>query len=382
MKKKLILLCLISSLFSISSCNKGIQGEESDVIVEDLIGRSVCVNPGNYKRVVCIGAGALRLYSYVGDINLVCAVEDIDNYTLESRPKMFDQAPRPYFMANKEYFSTLPSCGVGGPQAQSAEAEKILSCNPDIVVSEYSDVDSANSLQEKLGVPVITLSYGNKGVFDENITKSLTLLGNVFDRKTKSQSLIDYINNEKENISEVSEKASQEATETKNVYICGLGNWGTTNYLMTAQNYEPFNVAHINNAVSGLSKDGIGSIEKEKFESIAENIDVMIIDAAALNNISSQYSEDNTIFDTCKAYQNGEVYIEMPYNAYYTNLEIALINTWYYVKVIYGDAVEKEMNTIIDEVCTQFLGKELSSELYNFTTTKYAYQKVNLKEIL
>ena len=31
--------------------------------VTDMIGREVEVTPGSYKRVVCIGAGALRLYS-------------------------------------------------------------------------------------------------------------------------------------------------------------------------------------------------------------------------------------------------------------------------------------------------------------------------------
>ena len=46
-------------------------------------------------------------------------------------------------------------------------AEKILNCDPDIVISEFEDVDKSNALQEQLGVPVITLSAGSQGVFDE-----------------------------------------------------------------------------------------------------------------------------------------------------------------------------------------------------------------------
>ena len=53
---------------------------------------------------------------------------------------MFDSVARPYMLAYGEAFTALPSCGVGGPQAQTAEAEKILACNPDIVISEYEDV--------------------------------------------------------------------------------------------------------------------------------------------------------------------------------------------------------------------------------------------------
>ena len=69
---------------------------------------------------------------------------------------MFDSVARPYVMAYSESFNKLPSCGVGGPNAQTAEAEKILSCDPDIVISEYEDVEKENALYEQLGVPVIT----------------------------------------------------------------------------------------------------------------------------------------------------------------------------------------------------------------------------------
>lgn len=107
------------------------------VTVTDMIGRELELTPGSYQRVVCIGAGALRLYSYVGDVSLLCGVEDIDNTTLSERPQMFDGVARPYVMVYGDTFAALPSCGVGGPNAQAAEAEKILSCTPDIIVSEY-----------------------------------------------------------------------------------------------------------------------------------------------------------------------------------------------------------------------------------------------------
>ena len=76
-----------------------------------MIGREVTVTPGSYKRVVCIGAGALRMYSYIGDVSLLCGVEDIDNTTLDERPKMFDSVARPYVLAFGDTFSALPSCG-------------------------------------------------------------------------------------------------------------------------------------------------------------------------------------------------------------------------------------------------------------------------------
>ena len=93
--------------------------EAAEISVTDMIGREVTVTPGSYTRVVCIGAGALRMYSYVGDVALLCGVEDIDNPTLAERPKVFDSVARPYLLAYGESFAALPSCGVGGPQAQA-----------------------------------------------------------------------------------------------------------------------------------------------------------------------------------------------------------------------------------------------------------------------
>ena len=175
--------------------------EAAEVTVTDMIGREVTVIPGSYKSVVCIGAGALRMYSYIGDVALLGGVEDIDNTTLEDRPKMFDAVARPYVLAFGDVFNTLPSCGVGGPQAQTAEAEKILSCTPDIVISEYEDVEKEDALQEQLGVPVITLKAGSKGVFDDAFSGSMELLGKVFDREEKAQALVEFVKSEAAEIS-------------------------------------------------------------------------------------------------------------------------------------------------------------------------------------
>ena len=132
---------------------------DEPVTVTDMIGREVAVTPGSYQRVVCIGAGALRMYSYIGDTALLCGVEDIDNTTLAERPKMFDSVARPYVLAYGSAFAALPSCGVGGPNAQAAEAEKILACQPDIIISEYEDVEKADA-QRRMDHPESAESAG------------------------------------------------------------------------------------------------------------------------------------------------------------------------------------------------------------------------------
>lgn len=348
----------------------------SEITVTDMIGRELTVTPGSYTRVVCIGAGALRMYSYIGDVSLICGVEDIDNLTLEERPKMFDSVARPYVLAYGDVFSTLPSCGVGGPNAQAAEAEKILSCNPDIVISEYEDVEKEDALQEQLGVPVVTLKSGPNGVFDDAFSQSMTLLGQIFGEEEKAEALVSFIAAE---TAEIAERTASIADEDKPaVYVCGLGNWGTTNHLMTSQTYASFEVANIRNVVTDLGANGVQPIEEEKFVALGADMDIIVMDAAAVKNIKPLYQEDPTMFDSCKAWQTGEVYLEMAYNAYYTNYEIALINTWFIAKSVYPDLfADVDITAKTNEITSAFLGKELADEIFACPSSFGGYQKID-----
>ena len=348
----------------------------SEITVTDMIGRELTVTPGSYTRVVCIGAGALRMYSYIGDVSLLCGVEDIDNLTLEERPKMFDSVARPYVLAYGDVFSTLPSCGVGGPNAQAAEAEKILSCNPDIVISEYEDVEKEDALQEQLGVPVVTLKSGPNGVFDDAFSQSMTLLGQIFGEEEKAEALVSFIAAE---TAEIAERTASIADEDKPaVYVCGLGNWGTTNHLMTSQTYASFEVANIRNVVTDLGANGVQPIEEEKFVALGADMDIIVMDAAAVKNIKPLYQEDPTMFDSCKAWQTGEVYLEMAYNAYYTNYEIALINTWFIAKSVYPDLfADVDITAKTNEITSAFLGKELAEEIFACPSSFGGYQKID-----
>ena len=355
---------------------KTTEAAPAEITVTDMIGREVTVTPGSYERVVCIGAGALRMYCYIADVNLLCGVEDIDNTTLEERPKMFDSVARPYVLAYGDVFSTLPSCGVGGPMAQTAEAEKILSCDPDIVISEYEDVEKADALQEQLGVSVITLKAGPKSVFDDTFAGSMKLLGRIFGEEERAESLISFVESE---AAEITARTAGIAEEDKpGVYICGLGNWGTTHHLMTAQNYVSFNIAGVKNVVTGMATDGIQPIEEEAFAALGDEMDILILDAAAVKNIAPLYQEDPTMFDTCKAWRDGEVYLEMAYNAYYTNYEIALMNTWFAAKTVYPELfADIDLTAKANEITKAFLGQELAEQIFACPSSFGGYQKID-----
>ena len=378
MNKRIISFLLAAALLT-GLCSAAFAAEGESIQVTDMIGREVSIVPGSYTRVVCIGAGALRLYCYIGDPALLAGVEDIDNRTLAERPKMFDAVARPYVLAFGDVFDTLPSCGVGGPNAQAAEAEKILSCDPDIVISEYEDVEKEDALQEQLGIPVITMRTGPGGVFDEAFLQSMRLLGTIFGEEEKAEKLVAYVEAETAEITHRTEDIPEE--EKPGVYLCGLGNWGTTNHLMTAQEYLPFKIANIRNVVTDLAKNGIQPIEAEKFTALGEEIDILFIDAAAVKNIKPLMAEDPELLSSCKAWQDGECYLEMAYNAYYTNYEIALANTWFIAKTVYPDRFEDiDMTAKTDEITEAFLGKALAADIFSAPPSFGGYQRINTEE--
>ena len=220
------IVCVVIAVIAITACVVGFAAcnkkeTVGEITITDMIGRQIQITPGSYKRVVCIGAGALRMYSYIGDLSLLVAIEDIDNTTRRGRPAMFDGAARPYQLANKELFDSIQlSCGIGGPQHQQVSDydENLILCDADIIISELEDVAKAEAIEQKVGVPVVTVKYGN-GVFDENVKNSFTMLGKVFGKEEKAAALNAFI---EEQTTMISERTANVAEADKQaVYICG-----------------------------------------------------------------------------------------------------------------------------------------------------------------
>ena len=222
----------------------------------------------------------------------------------------------------------------------------------------------------------MTLKSGPNGVFDDAFSQSMTLLGQIFGEEEKAEALVSFIAAE---TAEIAERTASIADEDKPaVYVCGLGNWGTTNHLMTSQTYASFEVANIRNVVTDLGANGVQPIEEEKFVALGADMDIIVMDAAAVKNIKPLYQEDPTMFDSCKAWQTGEVYLEMAYNAYYTNYEIALINTWFIAKSVYPDLfADVDITAKTNEITSAFLGKELADEIFACPSSFGGYQKID-----
>lgn len=378
MKRKNV-FALLLSLVVLASCgnaneSQSASAENGKIEVTDMVGRTVAVDEGAKDRVLCIGAGALRMYSYIGDINNIVAVEDIDR---DVDSNVFASVSRPYYDLNREYFSTLPSCGKGGPKAQQAEPELILRCKPSLIISQYEDVEKADALQEQVGVPVIVVKYGSNSVFDNNVKNSFSLLGKVLDKEEKANKLNNYIDSCKNELEDNAKNIPD--SEKKSMYIGCLGNWGTQDIFSTSSNFPLFNVSSIKNAVTGISLSN-GKLEKEKLISL--DPEIIVLDSAGLANFKTTYESDSETFDSMSAFKNGEIYLEMPFNAYYTNLEIALMDSYYLASISYPSVYENyDLESKYDEISNAFLGKPCYDIIKSAKRSYGGFQKItNIKE--
>ena len=83
----------------------------------------------------------------------------------------------------------------------------------------------------------------------------------------------------------------------------------------------------------------------------------------------------------CYIVYNGEVYLQMAYNAYYTNYEIALINTWFVAKTVYPELfADIDIAEKTSEICEVFLGADIADEIFAYPSSFGGYQKIDTKE--
>ena len=120
-------------------------------------------------------------------------------------------------------------------------------------------------------------------------------------------------------------------------------------------------------AVNVVKEAGINEyvmLDKEKL--LEMDPSVIILDAGGLALIQEDYSANPEFYNILSAFKNGKVYLQMPFNYYTTNLEIALADAYYIGSVLYPeqfvdiDPVEK-----FDEISNFFLGIDSYERIAN-----------------
>lgn len=369
MNKKIGLLMLITFIITTAlfiGCTNSSEVEEKvssdSVTLTDMLGRNITMDD-NAKKVVAIGPGALRLYCYIDSVDKVVGIEQLE----KDHP-----TGRPYALAN-ESLKELDVIGPGGPN-NSPDAEKILSVKPDVIFSMYAyDKSVVDELQSKTGIPVIALSYGKVSTFDPAVYESLEIIGKVMGREDRATEVIDFMKDCKEDLNTRTKDIPED--EKLSTYIGALSYKGSHGIESTYGNYSLFQAINAKNVVDEVDKTGSIMIDKEKL--IEWNPDKIFIDYGGLNLVEEDYKKNPDFYKTLTAFETGELYSQLPYNFYHTNIGTAMADAYYLGKVLYPDGFSDiEPDKKADEIYQFLLGKGV----YKMMAEDYGeFDKITIK---
>ena len=319
---------------------------EGTRVVVDVLGREVEI-PAKPEKFVNVGVGTLRLYTYVAPIEKLVGVEQTE---------VEEQRGVPYTLVNAEKVKDLPIIGAGGPR-DTADPEAILATSPDVIFDTYStEVEAADELQEKTGIPVVVLSYGKVELVDEDLHQSIRLIGDVTGEQERAEEVINIINNY---LDDISQRVSDiDPASSPTIYIGAMGNRGQQGIESTRGNNIMTNILKANNVSDEVGEKGGFFIDKEQL--LEWDPEYIFVDADGLPLVREDYQNSPALYDALTAVQEGKVYSQLPFKLRHTNLETAIADIYNIGKVIYPDEFsDVELDAKADEIYESFLGAPL-----------------------
>ncbi len=331
----------------------------SDRVVTDGAGRSVQV-PEVVKRVICSGPGSLRLLTYLQADDMIVAVDDME----KQRPT-FDA--RPYALANPQ-FKEYP---IFGEFRGHDYPELILTLDPlpQVILKTYPGMGhDPVELQNKTGIPVVIVQYGELARNRTVLYNALRLIGEVVDRQQRAEEIISFF---EERIADLQGRTNQIPPEKRpTCFVGGIAFKGPHGFQSTEPGYPPFAFIGAKNVATDELPAGKmirqSNVAKEKI--IQWNPDVLFLDLSTLQMGAAAGGlfelKTDPAYRTLSAVRAGKVYGLLPYNWYTRNFGSILANSYYIGKKLYPEFF-KDIDPVqtADEIYTFLVGKPVFGEM-------------------
>ncbi len=310
--------------------------------VTDMSGREVEI-PENVNEIVGLEAGSLRLITYLNATDKVVGVEQFEKD---------DQMGRPYILAHPELLE-LSSIG----PIHGGDAELIAAQDPDVIFWTYCTAKDANDLQEKTGIPVVALTYGDLGANRDTFHEALRLMGEVLGKENRAEQVIQYIESTIQHIEKRTENISSK--RKPEVYIGGVGHHGTHGIVSTEPQYTPFQFVNAKNVADKL---GVEHVMVGEGKLVQWNPDVIFLDEGGYSLVMNDLKEPQ--FRTMKAVREENLYGVLPYNYYTTNYGTVLADSYYIGKVLYPEVFgDVEPSEKADEIYEELVGEPVYDDM-------------------
>lgn len=340
--------------------------------VRDAADRSVDV-PDEVDQVICSGAGCLRLLTYLQAQPKVVAVDDI-----ESRRRKFDA--RPYAIANPQ-FKTMPIFGEFRGH-DNPELILTLEPQPQVILKTYGSSMGYDpvELQQKTGIPVVVLNYGDLGKLRPELYRSIRTMGEVIGKQDRAEEVIAFI---EEQIDDLKQRTAGIPEQKRpSVFVGGVAFKGPHGYQSTEPAYPPFSFVNANNVAydKGLSGKELrhSDVAKEKIVEWDPNYLFLDLSSLQLGDKAGGLHElrNDPAYRTLTAVKEGRVYGLLPYNWYSKNYGSILANAYFIGKTLYPERfVDVNPAAKADEIYTFLVGKPVYGAM-NGIFHGFAYKPV------
>jgi len=306
-----------------------ISGEEEELTVIDSAGRIVTV-PQPIERIVTTAIPVLR---NVVILDAADKVVGIDSSTADGGMKYFCVQAHPELL-------DLPTVGT----YQEPNMEAILKLKPDVIFSYSGYPDSADAIQEKIGIPVVCTHYVEPSKFYMT-SDSLMLTAEILGKKDRAEWLMSYVGDKIDRITEITAEIPEE--EKPKVYA--LVWYGITQTM----DYAPVELAGGRNvAKEFLLSQGLESAQINPEQVIIWNPDVIFL--GCTGDSVTKLLETHPGLEATNAVKEGNVYqIFGPHFCH--DLIQLVVETYYMAKLLHPDEfhdldVEDEANRMFEEV--------------------------------
>ena len=319
MKKKVTLVFMaLICIALLAGCASADRNAQNSRILTDGAGRRVEV-PENVESIVCVGVGALRYSCYMGAADLVVGVEDYE---------LTRGIDRLYNYVNHGKFHNLPITGTNGVPY----AEEIIAAAPQVIVMSKSANADADDLQAQTGTPVVVIP-GSDTTLDNNAYETIRILGELYGKEDRASELTAYLKGIQEDLD--SRTQSIPVSHKPSVYVAGVSFRGLHGFEGTEAGYGPFTLIHANNLADTTGQSGAFDIDLEQV--LSWDPDIIFLDFNGLSLIQEDYASNPDYYHALTAVQGGQVYSQISFRSYASNLDTALADAYYAACILYPE---------------------------------------------
>jgi iron complex transport system substrate-binding protein len=329
--------------------------------ITDSLGRSVQI-PNTVDRIVPLG-NAPRMITYLGLADKVVGYSGLD-------PEEVSPV-QAYAYTNKDLWADLPIVGTDAMGATDYYPEEIIKVAPDVILCTYTE-EIADDIQRQTGIPVVALPTGT--LFGEDYEQALRLIGDVCGAKDRAEEVIAYINDA---LSDLKARTADIPDEDKPTVLGAAATFkGTHGIEGVYSNYPVFATIAANDAAQGIS-DNVGGVLVDKEQILGWDPQMIFLDSGGVNLVKADYEENPAYYKQLTAVREGNVYQYPSSTAYYSNVEIPIVNSYYVGGILYPEQfADISFEDKANEIFAFFLGD--GDYLSKLAASGAGYEKVLL----